>query len=91
MTVTTRNENASEMALPAIAYYDATDPDEVHRLIRQAREQSPIAMGPTGLSYSPTTWCAPCCAIRGSLCRKASAWRSKASPPVRSGTESAGC
>ena len=34
--------------LPPIAYHDATDPDEVHRLIRQAREQSPIAMGPYG-------------------------------------------
>ena len=40
--------------LPTIAYEHAQSPDEVHRLIRQAREQGPIAMGPHGpevLSY----------------------------------------
>ena len=40
--------------LPTIAYEHAQSPDEVHELIRQAREQGPIAMGPHGpevLSY----------------------------------------
>ena len=40
--------------LPTIAYEHAQSPDEAHRLIRQAREQGPIAMGPHGpevLSY----------------------------------------
>ena len=40
--------------LPTIAYEHATGPDEVHRLIRQARRQGPVAMGPHGpevLSY----------------------------------------
>jgi cytochrome P450 len=48
MTVATRSASAFELALPPIAYHDVTDPDEVHRLIRQARELSPIAMGPYG-------------------------------------------
>jgi hypothetical protein len=40
--------------LPTIAYEHAQSPDEVHELIRQARGQGPIAMGPHGpevLSY----------------------------------------
>ena len=40
--------------LPAIAYEHAPNPDDAHRLIRQARLQGPIAMGPHGpevLSY----------------------------------------
>ncbi len=40
--------------LPTIAYEHAQSPDEAHRLIRQARQQGPIAMGPHGpevLSY----------------------------------------
>jgi cytochrome P450 len=48
MTVANRSANAFELALPPIAYHEATDPDEVHRRIRQARERSPIAMGPYG-------------------------------------------
>jgi cytochrome P450 len=48
MTVDIHHKNAFDLALPPIAYHDATDPDDVHRLIRQAREQSPIAMGPYG-------------------------------------------
>ena len=48
MTVDIHHKNAFDLALPPIAYHDATDPDEVHRLIGQARERSPIAMGPYG-------------------------------------------
>ncbi|ORA08982.1 cytochrome [Mycobacterium asiaticum DSM 44297] len=35
--------------LPEIAYYHLTDPEEAHRVIADARAQSPIAMGPYGL------------------------------------------
>ncbi len=48
MTVDTRSKSVFDLALPPIAYHDARDPDEAHRLIRQAREQSPVAMGPYG-------------------------------------------
>ena len=34
--------------LPTLAYHDAASPDEAHRLIKKAREQAPIAMGPLG-------------------------------------------
>ena len=40
--------------LPTIAYEHAQSPEEAHELIRQARQQGPIAMGPHGpevLSY----------------------------------------
>lgn len=40
--------------LPTIAYDHAAGPDEAHALIRQARRQGPVAMGPHGpevLSY----------------------------------------
>ena len=48
MTIQTQTANIFELPLPAIAYHDARDPDEIHRLIRQARHQGPIAMGPYG-------------------------------------------
>jgi cytochrome P450 len=48
MLADTRSANVFDLALLPIAYHDARDPDEVHHLIRQAREQSPIAMGPYG-------------------------------------------
>lgn len=54
MTVDTPPANIFELQLPAIAYHDARDPEEIHRLIKQARDQSPIALGPYGpevLSY----------------------------------------
>jgi cytochrome P450 len=38
----------NELALPTIAYDDADTIDEVHEVIRQAREQSPFALGPHG-------------------------------------------
>lgn len=43
-----------EANLPQLAYMDADSPEDAHRRIRQAREQSPIAMGLLGpeiLSY----------------------------------------
>jgi cytochrome P450 len=43
-----------DAGLPPIAYEHAHDPEEAHRLIRQARRQGPIALGPHGpevLSY----------------------------------------
>ena len=48
MTVDIHGKNVFDLALPSIAYHDTTDPDEVHRLIGQARKQSPVAMGPYG-------------------------------------------
>jgi cytochrome P450 len=38
----------NEVALPTIAYDDADTIDEVHEVIRQAREQGPFAVGPFG-------------------------------------------
>jgi cytochrome P450 len=38
----------NEVALPTIAYDDADTIDEVHEVIRQAREQGPFGLGPFG-------------------------------------------
>ena len=91
MTVDTRSPSVFDLALPIIAYHDATDPDQAHRLIGQARQQSPIAMGPYGpelLTYDLVRT-----VLRDSrfAMPQASAWSSKASPPARSGTGSADC
>jgi cytochrome P450 len=57
MTVDTMGTNTPavfDAGLPAIAYAHTQNPDEAHRLIRQARMQGPIALGPHGpevLSY----------------------------------------
>jgi cytochrome P450 len=51
MTVDTIRANGSsvfEAELPTIAYEQAQSPEEAHDLIRQARQQGPIAMGPHG-------------------------------------------
>ena len=37
-----------DLALPPIAYHDATEPAEFHRLIGEARAAGPVAMGPYG-------------------------------------------
>jgi cytochrome P450 len=53
-TIGTNSPTVFDAGLPAIAYEQAHDPDEAHRLIRQARVQGPIALGPHGpevLSY----------------------------------------
>ncbi len=57
MTVDTIDANSPtvfDAGLPAIAYEHARNPEDAHRLIRQARLQGPIALGPHGpevLSY----------------------------------------
>ena len=48
MTVDVQTASVFDVALPSIAYHDCRDPDEVHRLIEQARQQAPIALGPYG-------------------------------------------
>ena len=53
-TVGTKSPTVFDAGLPAIAYEHAHNPEEAHRLIRQARVQGPIALGPHGpevLSY----------------------------------------
>ncbi|OBF79507.1 cytochrome [Mycobacterium sp. 852002-51163_SCH5372311] len=48
MTVETPTANVFDLALPSISYHESRDHNEVHRLIRQARHRSPIALGPYG-------------------------------------------
>ena len=43
-----RSPNVLEAALPVVEYEQVQDPDDAHRLIRKAREQSPIAFGAHG-------------------------------------------
>jgi len=53
-TIGTASRTVFDAGLPAIAYEHAQNTDEAHRLIRQARVQGPIALGPHGpevLSY----------------------------------------
>ena len=50
----TNSPTVIDAELPPIAYEHAANPEEAHRLIRQARLQGPIALGPHGpevLSY----------------------------------------
>ena len=50
----TNSPTVFDAGLPAIAYENAQNPEDAHRLIRQARLQGPIAVGPHGpevLSY----------------------------------------
>jgi hypothetical protein len=52
MTVDTLDANSPtvfDAGLPAIAYEHAHNPEEAHRLIRQARLQGQIALGPHGV------------------------------------------
>jgi cytochrome P450 len=54
MTISTNIPTVFEAGLPPIAYEHADNSEEAHRLIRQARVQGPIALGPHGpevLSY----------------------------------------
>jgi cytochrome P450 len=48
MTIDTPAASAFAAALPTISYEDAPGPDEAPRIIRHARQQSPIALGPYG-------------------------------------------
>ncbi len=43
----TNRPTVVDAGLPPIAYGHANNPQEAHRLIRQARLQRPIALGPT--------------------------------------------
>lgn len=45
----THSRNPVEYGLPSVDYARAHGPQEAHELVRRAREQSPIAMGPHGL------------------------------------------
>ncbi len=47
-TIERRSLNVLEAALPSLDYEQVQDPADAHRLIRQAREQAPIALGPHG-------------------------------------------
>jgi hypothetical protein len=52
--IATNSPTVIDAGLPPIAYEHAANPEEAHQLIRQARLQGPIAMGPHGpevLSY----------------------------------------
>ncbi|HUO38210.1 MAG TPA: cytochrome P450, partial [Mycobacterium sp.] len=48
MTIDTQPPNIFDAALPTLSYEDAAGPEEAHHLIRQARQQSPIALGAFG-------------------------------------------
>ena len=47
-TVRWGSPSVFDAGLPTIAYEDGQKPDDAHRLIRQARQQAPIALGPHG-------------------------------------------
>jgi cytochrome P450 len=47
-TAGTRCPNVFDSALPVLDYGAATDPDLAHRVIREARTQAPIGLGPYG-------------------------------------------
>jgi cytochrome P450 len=48
MTIDAHIPSVFDAAVPTIDYEDAGNPDEAHRIIRQARQRSPIALGPFG-------------------------------------------
>lgn len=48
VSVNSMCQSVFEADLPSLSYKDAASPEEAHRLIRQAREQGPIAMGLIG-------------------------------------------
>src|SRR5262245_61718805 len=53
-SVRSNSPSVFNAGLPVIAYEDAENPEDAHRIIRRAREQAPIALGPRGpevLSY----------------------------------------
>ena len=90
MTVDTIDPSIFDAGLPTIAYDDAHDPDEAHRIIRQAREQAPDRAGPArarGAHLRPGAHRAARPPLRHAA--RASAWPRRASPPARCGTRSA--
>jgi cytochrome P450 len=48
MSITSPIRNIFDIGWPTFAYHDSTDPAEAHDIIRQARSQTPIALGPYG-------------------------------------------
>ena len=52
MTSDTVRPSVFDAGLPVVTYLNAHNRDEVHRRIRQARQQAPIALGPYGLHPS---------------------------------------
>ena len=48
MTINTVRPSVFDAGLPVVAYLDAQNPDEAHEVIRRARRQAPIALGPHG-------------------------------------------
>lgn len=48
MTIDTSTPSIFDIAWPTLAYHDVTDPNQAHRIIRQARQQAPIGLGPYG-------------------------------------------
>jgi cytochrome P450 len=48
MTIDTQTSSVFDAEVPTISYEDAPGPEEAHQIIRHAREQSPIAIGPFG-------------------------------------------
>jgi cytochrome P450 len=54
MTITTHTGTICERTWPTFSYQETQDPAEAHRIIKQAHQQAPIALGPYGpevLSY----------------------------------------
>jgi cytochrome P450 len=54
MTIDAHPPNVFDPSWPTFVYQETQDPDEAHRIIRQAHQQAPIALGPYGpevLSY----------------------------------------
>jgi cytochrome P450 len=54
MTIEAHTPNLFDVTWPTFAYQETQDPAEAHRIIKQAHQQAPIALGPYGpevLSY----------------------------------------
>jgi cytochrome P450 len=48
MTIEAHTPNIFDITWPTFVYQETRDPDEAHRIIRQAHQQAPIALGPYG-------------------------------------------
>jgi cytochrome P450 len=48
MTIDAHTPNLFDITWPTFVYQETQDPDEAHRIIRQAHQQAPIALGPYG-------------------------------------------
>ena len=75
-----------EAGLPSVDYEQTQDPEEAHAILRQAREQAPIALGSHGpelLTYELVR--TRRCAMRGSPRRRGSSSPHRASRPAPCG------